>query len=190
MLDRTIKQQVVLAGYISRMWVNLQKLGQAKITTYEVSSRLARFDDYWRHYQDVHFEIVANPKVDKTDYIKNDYFTITEEEYFGMRSKLNDLFVHLNRAGAALQERPGPSFTAVAPVLRRMQLPKLELPKFSGDQLEWEGFRNLFRSFVYDITGVPKVQKLQYLMGCLTGEAAEVVAGVPLTDGAYGRGRI
>ncbi|XP_011170485.2 uncharacterized protein LOC105203396 [Solenopsis invicta] len=189
MLDRTIKQQVVLAGYISRMWVNLQKLGQAKITAYEVSSRLARLDDYWRRYQDVHFKIAADPEADRTDYIKNDYFTTTEEEYFGMRSKLNDLFVHLSRAGAALEVQrpwsPGPSSTAVAPVLRQMQLPKLELSKFSGDQLEWEGFRNLFRSLVHDVTGVPKVQKLQYLMGCLTGEAAEVVAGVPLTDGAY-----
>ncbi|XP_011171899.2 uncharacterized protein LOC105204508 [Solenopsis invicta] len=175
MLDRTIKQQVVLAGYISRMWINLQKLGQAKITAYEVSSRLARLDDYWKRYQDVHFEIAADPEADKTNYVKDDYFTKTEEEYFDMRK---------------VEERPGPSSTAVAPVLKQMQLPKLELPKFSGDQLEWEGFRNLFRSLVHDVTGVPKVQKLQYLMGCLTGEAAEVVAGVPLTALMMGRGRI
>ncbi|XP_039304389.1 uncharacterized protein LOC113003215 [Solenopsis invicta] len=105
-----------------------------------------------------------------------------------MRSKLNNLFVHLSRAGAAeVEKRPGPISTAVAPVLKQMQLPKLKLPNFSGDQLEWEGFQNLFCSFVHDITGVPKVQKLQYLMGCLTGEAAEIVTGVPLTDSAYDR---
>ncbi|XP_029161171.1 uncharacterized protein LOC114935244 [Nylanderia fulva] len=184
-MDRMVKQQTLVAGYIIRMWVNLQKIGQAKITENEVSTRLARLDDYWTRYQNAHFEIVSDPEADKTAYMRDDCFTTTEEAYFRMRSKL-DLRDQLKKAGNIETEaRSGPSSTAVAPVLKQMQLPKLELPKFSGDQLEWEGFRNLFRSLVHDVTGVPKVQKLQYLMGCLTGEAAEVVAGVPLTDGAY-----
>ena len=186
MLDRAIKQQILLAGYISRMWTNLQKIGQAKITVAEVTTRLARLDDYWKRYQDVHFEIAADPEADKTAYIKDDAFTTTEESYFGMRTQLSDLLAQFYTGEAARKEdRAGPGATSVAPVLKQMQLPKLELPKFSGDQLEWEGFRNMFRSLVHDVIGIPKVQKLQYLMGCLASEAAEVVAGVPLTDGAY-----
>ncbi|XP_011884107.1 PREDICTED: uncharacterized protein LOC105571251 [Vollenhovia emeryi] len=69
--------------------------------------------------------------------------------------------------------------------MRQIQLPKISLPTFSGGQLEWEGFRDLFRSLVGDVTDLPPVQKLQYLKASLTGEAAAIVASVELNDKGY-----
>lgn len=75
--------------------------------------------------------------------------------------------------------------TSVSPVVRQLQLPKINLSKFADDQLAWKGFRDLFRSLVHDLPDIPGVLKLQYLKSCLLGEAADLVANVTLSDAVY-----
>ncbi|XP_071651729.1 uncharacterized protein [Temnothorax longispinosus] len=106
-----------------------------------------------------------------------------------MRVKLTDALSELERragaSGTDRREREEDRGSSVTPVVRQLQLPKINLPKFSGDQLAWEGFRDLFRSLVHDASDIPGVQKLQYLKSCLLGEAEALVANVPLSDAAY-----
>lgn len=190
-MEAEINQQTLLAGYISRMWANLLKLGQGKITLSEVRNRLERLDDYWKRFQDVHFVIAGRANYGETDYAKKDLFSSTEEDYFQMRAKFQEILAARERAdsGSRGETRDPAETSLIAPVMRHLQLPKLALPKFSGDQLAWEGFRDLFRSLVHDVSELPGVQKLQYLKSCLSGEAAELVANTPLTDAAYQIGR-
>ncbi|MCP9260781.1 Zinc knuckle family protein [Dirofilaria immitis] len=57
-----------------------------------------------------------------------------------------------------------------------VQLPQLQLPTFSGDPKTWRQFWNSFDVAVH-FQAIPDVQKLNYLMSCLRGEALLAVRG-------------
>ncbi|KMQ91466.1 transposon polyprotein [Lasius niger] len=70
-------------------------------------------------------------------------------------------------------------------VLRQIQLPKIDLPIFTGDQLKWEGFRDLFKSLVHNVAGLAPTHKLHYLKASLAGDAADVVANIDISADGY-----
>ena len=66
-----------------------------------------------------------------------------------------------------------------------VRLPKLELPTFDGDFLQWQSFRERFVSAVHHENRLPTIQKFQHLISCLRGEALQVIAGLSVTAGNY-----
>ena len=65
------------------------------------------------------------------------------------------------------------------------RLPKLSIPNFSGNTLQWQSFWDCFEAAVHSNPSLTGVQKLNYLRAQLQGEAAKVVAGFPLTNANY-----
>ena len=65
------------------------------------------------------------------------------------------------------------------------RLPKLTLPRFGGDPLQWQTFWDSFESAVHLNDVITNVQKLNYLRAHLEGEAARAVAGFSLTSVNY-----
>lgn len=65
-----------------------------------------------------------------------------------------------------------------------MLVPKTEIPKFSGQKRDWEGFREL-TSLVHDVKGITTTQKLQLLRSSLTGDAACCIQGFETNDAGY-----
>lgn len=65
-----------------------------------------------------------------------------------------------------------------------VKLPKLELPDFSGEPLEWQSFWDQFRA-VIDESDLPDVNKFTYLRSLLTGEAKAAIKGLSLTSAHY-----
>ncbi len=61
------------------------------------------------------------------------------------------------------------------------KLPKLEIPKFSGDKLKWIEFDSIFKATVDSKTNVSEVEKFSYLRSLLQGDALTVIRGHPLT---------
>lgn len=66
-------------------------------------------------------------------------------------------------------------------------LPKLVLPSFNGNPLEWESFWHTFRSAVHDNSSISDVQKFNYLRAQLSDGAVRVIAGLPLTSANYAK---
>lgn len=66
-----------------------------------------------------------------------------------------------------------------------LQLPRITLPKFSGDFAEWENFRSLFESFVASNDAIPNTQKLHYLKTSLDGDAAKLIKNLKISDANY-----
>ena len=66
-----------------------------------------------------------------------------------------------------------------------MQLPKLEVPKYSGDPLNWQSFWDCFESAIHFNLNLSGVQKLSYLRAQLEGDAARVIIGLPLSNMNY-----
>jgi len=65
-----------------------------------------------------------------------------------------------------------------------LRLPKLSLPTFSGEILEFQEFMEAF-TLVIDKTPIDNYEKLQYLKSCLKGDAVNILSGLPLTSANY-----
>lgn len=63
------------------------------------------------------------------------------------------------------------------------RLPKLELPKFSGDITQWQSFWDHF-SHIYE-TDLPVISKLTYLLSLVDGSTKDVVQGILHTSDSY-----
>jgi hypothetical protein len=59
-------------------------------------------------------------------------------------------------------------------------LPKLSLPVFSGDILEWQSFLDAFDSSVHKNPNLTEDQKFNYLKTQIEGCAAQVIQGFAL----------
>ena len=69
-----------------------------------------------------------------------------------------------------------------------VKLPKLVLPKFSGDVLQWTSVWEQFNAAVHQ-SDLPDVNKFTYLKSLLEGEAKEAIEGLPLTGQNYEKAR-
>ena len=65
------------------------------------------------------------------------------------------------------------------------RLPKLTLPVFSGDPLNWQTFWDSFNAAVHTNPALGSIQKFNYLKAQLQGDAARAIAGLPLTERNY-----
>ena len=66
-----------------------------------------------------------------------------------------------------------------------IRLPKLSIPLFSGNVLEWQSFRDCFETAVHNNSALSGIQKLNYLRAQLQEGALRVIAGLPLTNTSY-----
>ena len=64
------------------------------------------------------------------------------------------------------------------------KLPKLELPRFSGDVTLWSSFYDQFEAIV-DNSKEPTITKFVYLRSLLDGEALDTLKGLTLTESNY-----
>ncbi|XP_055590980.1 uncharacterized protein LOC129743064 [Uranotaenia lowii] len=65
------------------------------------------------------------------------------------------------------------------------RLPKIDLPKFSGDESRWISFRDNFISMIHCNEDIPIVNKLQYLLQSLEGEAKKPFESVDIQTDNY-----
>ena len=74
-----------------------------------------------------------------------------------------------------LKTPTGVSTSTARPIDVNVNLPKLNLPVFSGGYMEWKSFFDLFKGAVIDNTRLTKSQKLQHLKSSLTGDADKLL---------------
>lgn len=67
----------------------------------------------------------------------------------------------------------------------KLKKPQLSLPTFSGNYTDWLFFRELFQSLVVDDHSLNDIERLQYLMASLTGEAQLIVKDLPFSNEAF-----
>ncbi|XP_074115214.1 uncharacterized protein LOC141537907 [Cotesia typhae] len=94
----------------------------------------------------------------------------------------------LKRRIAEIEPRPAPlsphNRTVADNSAVRPQLPIIQPPKFNGELLECQSFKNKFSSVV-NKDGVNEVDKMHYLLQSLQSTAYSLVANVEITDAAF-----
>ena len=99
-----------------------------------------------------------------------------------MRTKLTSLQgKHL-----ASNPRPAPQQQPVPTGSCDVKLPRLDLPKFNGDHLQWLSFHDLFTSLVHNNPRLTDgVQKMGLLLQSLDGSALDLVRSYAVTNSSY-----
>ncbi|XP_050340313.1 uncharacterized protein LOC126766604, partial [Bactrocera neohumeralis] len=66
----------------------------------------------------------------------------------------------------------------------KLELPKIELQKFSGEFREWQQFKELFEEYVHNNEDISDSKKMSYLKSCLQGDAKLMVSHLITGSGA------
>ncbi|XP_023221566.1 uncharacterized protein LOC111623278 [Centruroides sculpturatus] len=111
-----------------------------------------------------------------------------EEKYIQARSKLSSLIDEkapiTETSTQALPRQSNASFEGQANSAS-IKLPKIELPTFDGDYLEWIKFKDLFSAIVHNNATLTNAQKLHYLKSVLKGEAEQLLHFIEVSEGNY-----
>ena len=67
------------------------------------------------------------------------------------------------------------------------RLPKLDLPTFEGDVLEWQSFWDSYESAIHINKYLSDVQRFTYLKSLLKYEALQTVSGFAITNTNYSK---
>ena len=121
---------------------------------------------------------------------ENDILSVCSDENYdeyardcnAMMTRLKNVKTTLVRFTNAMTPQPA---VPNVPLRRGVKLPKLDLPKFSGNMLEWTSFRDRFVAAVHDDPTIPNCEKLSYLLSSLTDDAARVLRAMQVTDENY-----
>uniref|UniRef100_A0A914MEM2 Uncharacterized protein n=1 Tax=Meloidogyne incognita TaxID=6306 RepID=A0A914MEM2_MELIC len=107
---------------------------------------------------------------------------VTNTPYLGTLFQLKKYLKNLRSSRQILNSAlPDPNQSTQS----HMHLPKISLPKFSGNCIEYVSFWNSFCAGVHDLSTISNSVKFSYLKECLSGPALLLVKSLPLTDASY-----
>ncbi|XP_025407382.1 uncharacterized protein LOC112681329 [Sipha flava] len=104
-----------------------------------------------------------------------------EKEYYSIRSEMQEI-INLEKSHNSSMQNASISATIQPP---RALLAPISLPKFNGNILEWESFFDCFKVLVHHEDTYSAAQKFSYLRSVLSGQALDVVKGIPMTETNY-----
>ena len=91
------------------------------------------------------------------------------------RIKAAKLHNEVNKTDVDCVSQPASSAASVD-----VKLPKLTLPKFGRDVIQWQSFWDQFMATVHD-SDLPVISKFSYLFSLLHGEAQQGMQGLSMT---------
>lgn len=138
-------------------------------------------------------ELGIQEKLQSLRRLDEEILALTENEADVMREIeeadecIQQIYDKLVRIGAFVgnpSNASGPKISATHST--QAKLPKLNLPKFSGDLTEWTTFWDLCKVAVHGNEQLSGVEKFSYLQSLVLREAKETIAGLALTEANYG----
>jgi len=183
--EAVVEKQHELFGRIARALENTKKLGIENLNRYTLDSRILAVDNYWNKFQVNHDKLALSATAEqrKLSYFEDDVYGTCEEAYFDSKSNIQLLRDEIVKDASADPNVSNISSSRSAP----RTLPKITLPKFSGDYHDWTPFRDLFTSLIVSNNDISAVEKLHYLKGQVTGEAARFLANIAVTADNFPR---
>ncbi|XP_076659886.1 uncharacterized protein LOC143363168 [Halictus rubicundus] len=175
-----VRRQLELYGLISRAATDAKKAGTDLRTSHHLRARLTTLERNWEKFKSQH-DLIPNAGEKGSDvatYVPQDTRSACEEAYISSYAALQKELQQVLKTEASTSKEESTGSSSPHP----QRLPRLDLPKFSGEYTDWISFRDLFTAMVISNPSIPNVEKLQYLKMCLSGEASQLIAGVAVTD--------
>ncbi|NEV48973.1 DUF1759 domain-containing protein, partial [Wolbachia pipientis] len=167
-----------------------------------LKQRKEKFDAYWNQFNELHMQIVEllelSSDLENVENLKIDQevdCAAFEESYFITAAKI-DAMIASSCASASvsnMQNSPLESnVSGQAPLVQgyvrdisQVHLPKIAIPKFSGNYEDWYPFYNTFESMIHLNMKLTNIQRFHYLISSLEGDAAHVIKSIQITSDNY-----
>ena len=177
MSDEEISLQLLIDqvddGKLIRDFINNSRVRGGERQSLTVwKTRKELLQSYWDSFRSRHKQLLKYKEICKDkDYFKLKQFLDVEENYVQAMASITEV----------TEEPPittaPPNQTTSIPL---SMLPKVPLPKFSGKQLEWETFKEMFESRVKNVNTIEPIVKLQHLISCIEGDAARRLSNMKI----------
>lgn len=174
-----------IKNVIEKAFSNYKKTPRERLTVEYVETRLELLESSWQSFHENHkklYESHSSEEIDESTYVTAEVYDKTEDTYICYKSLLKTVRNKLVSKSEKPQHNPSAS---TADKQSAVKLPRISIPTFSGKYSEWTTFRDLFISLVHKNESLDNVQRLHYLKGHLSGEAAQLVRHTPVTDANY-----
>ena len=175
------KAEPLLEGDLDE--VKIQHL-QVILETYDAKIEQLRKIDETISNQIADEETLGAEIADADDYLME----LTEKRYriqFRIKSSQNAVHSDASTSSSSSQEHNNSFNTVNSSHSSNHRLPKLTLPTFMGNPLKWQTFWDTYKTAIHDNVSLSDVQKFTYLKAQLSGEAANSIEGLPLTESNY-----
>src|SRR5580765_826020 len=189
-MEGLLAEQKVTLKSITRALENFKKVGKDNFTYGIVRTRLQKLKDDYARYEHTHAKVLALATEDfiaTHKYFTEDRFAACEAAYYAASDYMADWEAQLEPqatstpdASSIVSQRQH-AFTSRP----AFQLPRISLPKFSGDFSDWESFRDQFKALIIDNGELVDVNRLQYLHSCVKGDAFDIVRNLALVDSNF-----
>ena len=188
-LEELKRSRVAARGWLKRATIRLDKASSAAdIDIVELESVISEFDNRLSSLDDVQSKIelvLPDEEVDedvgKAADVRDEAVESRIRALQALRAKSEAVRGETAVAGSEVGHGESGSLSSRS---QSVKLPKLELPKFSGDVLEWSAFWDQFVASI-DSSDLPENSKLVYLRSLLVGEAKKCVKGLAIVKDNY-----
>ncbi|CAK1579685.1 unnamed protein product [Parnassius mnemosyne] len=192
-INSMILKQTEISQRISKAFKNFKKSPKDRITVPYIRIREETLKANWELFNTNHYEIVAATSRDDQKllaYFLEDAYDCCEDTYLTFKTMLLEQLEKLVPTSPAteLSHSGNNSETSSGNTGKPqpdVKLPRIELPKFTGNYDEWQSFYDMFTSIVHNNSSLKDVQKLHYLKSSLSGEPELLLRNLAVTDANY-----
>ena len=180
MSEELSRSRAACRGWVTRECKNLATtLEDLELNVVKLSAAMDEFDKRLTNLDNVQSRYELS--LEDEDAILNDITTAADfrDSARKVRTLATEKFKELSGDSGNKSATHVSSFSMTG-----VKLPKLNLPVFNGDVLQWQSFWDQFVAAV-DSTDLPDVSKFSYLRASLEGEPKAAIQGLSLTSAHY-----
>ena len=188
MAEALLQAQIRVVTFISNFLKNTKDKKSPDILTipyYE--ARLKLLERYYNELFARHDTLLCHSvEFKEHDYFAKNYFTCAENSYISALADINAEIDRI-RASSTTQSRQlqNVNLNDSSNATQHVKVPRVSLPKFSGNQNEWESYKQRFTSLIKNKREYSDVDKLQYLLSTVEGKAAARLRGIEVTGANF-----
>lgn len=186
-IDDLLEEQAETFDLLKKFIENHHKTAENKVTIGYMQARLKLLDDYYQQFKAAHSSLRRGTNSDqrsKLDYFKKNTLECFLEMHLDTQTELNDVLLRLQTPAPAAPANV-PRIDQPAPQGYGLKLPKVHIPKFSGNYENWTNFYDVFVSLVHNHATLSQVEKLHHLKSSLSGEAEQLLKHFTITEANY-----
>lgn len=178
---------------LEKAHTNHKKCPKARLTSGYLQSKIKCIDEYRESLRSTHnqlIRIVTKEERASLSYFKEDLHSKFEELFLELKGDMTDLLESMKSQSTAgvcggQQQQVSSVMESSGSIEGKVNLPKMNLPTFSGAYEDWQSFEDVFTSLIGTNKSISDVQKLHYLKSCVTGEAKSAIKNFQVTENNY-----
>ncbi|XP_063382166.1 uncharacterized protein LOC134668654 [Cydia fagiglandana] len=183
-LPGLLAEQENICGLILKAQANFKKTPKARLTRGYIKTRKESIEQYFSQFVENNralIKISTPSDKAKYEYFKDDLYSACEEMFLDLKAEMTDMLESSTTGGTSTSStNPTPSTSR-----DDVKLPKIDIAKFTGNYQDWTSFYDMFTSLIHNKENLSSVQKMHYLKSYLSGEPAQLLDHLAVTETNY-----